>query len=241
MAEPTTNEEAARDGDGGRSVLKEALMTAMAGAIVAGIAAAAKSRHDRRSSEPGEDEEAGAHEAEESAVEQGPERTEPRAGSAEGDMEEVEAADEDSAQPEAGGEQGNEPRSEDDTGEEAEGADEDPGRPESRSEEGNEPRSEKNSGKKKRPRGAASGDAKGVVDEARRQLQEVLSVEPESVSGVRRSEDGWAVTAEVVEVHRVPDSTDVLASYEVTLDDARNLVGVDQTRRYLRSQVEGGR
>jgi hypothetical protein len=240
MAEPTTNEEAARDGDGGRSVLKEALMTATAGAIVAGIAAAAKSRHDRRSSEPGGDEEAGAHEAEESAVEQGPERTEPRAGSAEGDMEEVEAADEDSAQPEAGGEQGNEPRSEDDTGEEAEGADEDPGRPESRSEEGNEPRSEKNSGKETGPRGA-SGDAKGVVEEARRQLQEVLSVEPESVSGVRRSEDGWAVTAEVVEVHRVPDSTDVLASYEVTLDDARNLVGVDQTRRYLRSQVEGGR
>jgi hypothetical protein len=236
MAEQTTSEEAGRDGDGGRSVLKEAMATAAVGAIVAAIAAVAKARRDRRSSEPDENADARAQEAEEPEVEPGPEGADP-----EGDMEEAEAADEDSAQPEAGGEQGNEPRSEDDTGEEAEGADEDSDQPEAGGEQGNEPRSEEDTGKKQRPRGASSGDAKGIVDEARRQLQEVLSVEPESVSGVRRSDDGWTVGVEVVEVHRVPDSTDVLASYEVTLDDARNLVGVDQTRRYLRSQVEGCR
>src|SRR5436190_3508459 len=211
-------DEAARDGGGGRSALKEAMATATAGAIAAGIAGAAKAIHDRRSSEPGENEEAPAHEEEEPAVEPEPERTEPRADAAADEPAEAEAADEGPAQPETGGEEGDEPRSEEDGGEEQEDA-----------------------GEEQRPRGASSEDAKGIVDEARRQLEEVLSVEPESVSGVRRSDHGWTVAVEVVEVQRIPDSTDVLASYEVTLDDDRNLVGVEQRRRYLRSQVEGGR
>jgi hypothetical protein len=153
--------------------------------------------------------------------------------------EEAPAHDEPSEEPEA---ERTEPQAE-----AAEGTDEAPHDKSSAEEEPEaepEPEAEAGGGESKdgdkRPRGASSGDAKAVVDEARRELQEVMGREPESVSGIRRSDDGWVVTVEVVEVDRIPDSTDVLSSYEVTLDDDRKLVGVEQKRRYLRSQVAEG-
>ena len=43
---------------------------------------------------------------------------------------------------------------------------------------------------------------------------------------------------EVVEVSRVPPTTDVLASYEVALDDDGNLRRCTRRRRYYRSSAE---
>jgi hypothetical protein len=48
------------------------------------------------------------------------------------------------------------------------------------------------------------------------------------------------VTLEVIEMKRIPESTDVLSSYEVTIDDDGNVVSAAQRRRYRRSQVEEG-
>ena len=88
--------------------------------------------------------------------------------------------------------------------------------------------------------GASPGQLKDVVENARRQLQEILGVEPETVSGFERNGNCWTVTLEVVEMRRIPESTDVLSSYEVTIDDDGNVVGAAQRRRYRRSQVEEG-
>jgi Gas vesicle synthesis protein GvpO len=89
-------------------------------------------------------------------------------------------------------------------------------------------------------RGARMNDAKQIVAEAKRELEELLGAEVESVSGFHRSDGGWTVTLEVVNLRRIPDTTDVLSSYEVVLDDDRNLVSISETRRYRRSQVEEG-
>jgi hypothetical protein len=62
----------------------------------------------------------------------------------------------------------------------------------------------------------------------------------EGVNGLERNDDGWVVTLEVVELRRVPDSTDVLGSYAVTVDEKGELEGYTRTRRYYRSQVEEG-
>jgi hypothetical protein len=67
---------------------------------------------------------------------------------------------------------------------------------------------------------------------------ELLGAEPETVSAIRRNGDGWAVTFEVVEIRRIPESTDVLASYAVTLDDDGNLLDLERSRRYRRAQVD---
>ena len=86
--------------------------------------------------------------------------------------------------------------------------------------------------------GAPSSNVAKIVEQARNHARDLLGEEPESVTGVERSNGSWSVTVEVVELHRVPDTTDVLAAYEIVLDDDGNLVRFDRTRRYLRSQVE---
>jgi len=77
-----------------------------------------------------------------------------------------------------------------------------------------------------------------IAAQARRQLETLLSTQVERVSGLERANGGWSVTLEVVELARIPESTDVLATYELVLDDDRKLVSVNRGRRYRRSQVD---
>lgn len=88
------------------------------------------------------------------------------------------------------------------------------------------------------PEAPPRGETAAIVDRARRELEQLLEREVESVSGFERADGRWCVTLEVVEVRRIPESTDVLGSYDVVLDDDQNLVSFGQTRRYRRSQVE---
>src|SRR6266480_1468662 len=87
-------------------------------------------------------------------------------------------------------------------------------------------------------RGASPDAATETIQRARRQLSGLLERPVESVSAFERMHDGWLVTLEVVEVSRIPESTDVLASYEVELDDDRNLRRYARVRRYIRSQAD---
>jgi Gas vesicle synthesis protein GvpO len=86
-------------------------------------------------------------------------------------------------------------------------------------------------------RGGGS-DPRTLVRRAKEQLAEVMGRRPDAVSGFAREEDGWRVTVEVVELERIPPSTDVLATYEVQLDADGNLAGYERTRRYVRSQAD---
>ena len=80
-----------------------------------------------------------------------------------------------------------------------------------------------------------------AVRRAVEQVAMLTGREIEGVNGLERNDDdGWVVTLEVVELRRVPDSTDVLGSYAVTLDSSGELEGYQRTRRYYRSQVEEG-
>jgi len=89
--------------------------------------------------------------------------------------------------------------------------------------------------------GAASGDVAEIIERAREHVEGVLGSEAESVSGIQRSNGHWCVTVEVVQLRRVPESTDVLASYAVVVDDDGGLISLQQTRRYRRSQADDGR
>jgi hypothetical protein len=88
--------------------------------------------------------------------------------------------------------------------------------------------------------GASAGTAKETVQRAREQLESLLGRTPESVSALERVRGGWLVTLEVVEVARIPESTDVLASYEMELDEDGNLRRYARVCRYRRSQAENG-
>jgi gas vesicle protein GvpO len=90
-----------------------------------------------------------------------------------------------------------------------------------------------------RPRRTASpGEAQEAVRRAKDELRELRGGEPDSVSAVTRTDEGWRVGLEVVEVQRVPESTDVLATYEVELTDEGALVSFGRTRRYYRSEAD---
>lgn len=91
------------------------------------------------------------------------------------------------------------------------------------------------------PLAAASGDVTKVIDRARQHVEQVVGAEPEGVSGIERMNGNWCVNVEVVKLHRIPDSTDVLASLVVVVDGDGDLVSLQETRRYRRSQSEEDR
>ena len=88
--------------------------------------------------------------------------------------------------------------------------------------------------------GAKLGDARETMRRAREQLEELLGKPVESASSLERTHDGWVVTLEVVELKRIPESTDVLAAYELELDESLGFRRYQQVRRYTRSQADRG-
>ena len=81
--------------------------------------------------------------------------------------------------------------------------------------------------------------AREAVEQVRSELPELLGRKVESVLGVARNADElWQVTVQVVELARIPNSTDVLGCYEVTLDEDGELAGYQRRRRYTRGQAD---
>jgi hypothetical protein len=80
-----------------------------------------------------------------------------------------------------------------------------------------------------------------AIARVRADLPELLGHTVDSILGLEPTEDkGWTVTAQVVELSRIPRSTDVLGAYEVTLDNHGELVGARRQRRYYRNQADDG-
>ena len=85
-----------------------------------------------------------------------------------------------------------------------------------------------------------SSDARSATDvaaAAASQLRDLSGKEPEGISGLERTDDGWKVEVEVVELRRIPATTDVIAAYEVTVDADGLLQGYRRLRRYSRGDA----
>ncbi|WP_437062303.1 gas vesicle protein [Streptomyces sp. enrichment culture] len=80
------------------------------------------------------------------------------------------------------------------------------------------------------PRGA--GDA---AERAAESLSALIRHRLEGVSAVRRTDDdGWIVNIDVLELARIPDTTSLLAVYEVELDSTGELTQYRRITRYRR-------
>lgn len=77
-----------------------------------------------------------------------------------------------------------------------------------------------------------------ALQQATQDFIDLVGVEPESLSGVESTHDGWRFWLEVEELARIPPSTSVMASYEVTTDGRGGIAGFRKSRRYLRSQTQ---
>jgi Gas vesicle synthesis protein GvpO len=92
-----------------------------------------------------------------------------------------------------------------------------------------------------RPGGDRSGrlTAKELTEAAVSTIADLTGFAPESAAALQWDGESWLVTVDVLELARIPNTTDVLASYVVQLDDSGGLLGYKRTRRFLRGQVEG--
>jgi hypothetical protein len=76
-----------------------------------------------------------------------------------------------------------------------------------------------------------------VIARARDELAMLTGYKADSVSGFERTDEGWRVTVTAIELKRIPPSTDILATYEVALNDTGDIVSYERTNRYLRNQA----
>jgi len=77
-----------------------------------------------------------------------------------------------------------------------------------------------------------------VINAAMRGLS-MLNLKVSALTSVARHEDGWRVTAEVIERRSVPDTSDLLGLYELRLDGAGNIVQYERTRMRRRCDLGG--
>jgi hypothetical protein len=70
-------------------------------------------------------------------------------------------------------------------------------------------------------------------------IVELTGAQPEGVTGLEWDGDGeyWQVTVDVLELERIPNTTDVLASYAVQLDQEGTLRGYKRLSRFQRGQL----
>lgn len=76
-----------------------------------------------------------------------------------------------------------------------------------------------------------------VVVEAKTQLQDLTGLVADSVSDMSHEDGGWRLVVNMIELKRIPAATDVLAAFDVRLDEDGNVTGYHRSRRYLRDQV----
>ena len=81
-----------------------------------------------------------------------------------------------------------------------------------------------------------------LIGKGRRQLQAMTGLELGSTVSAQRADGRWRVQVEAVEKKSIPDSQDVLAIYELTLDEDGNVQDFSRTgmRRRMDLLVAGG-
>jgi Gas vesicle synthesis protein GvpO len=83
---------------------------------------------------------------------------------------------------------------------------------------------------------AADLSAAEAAQAGLRQIGDLTGKQPEGVTGVEPTDDGWVAGVEVVEDRRIPSSSDILAIYEIELDLSGELLSYRRVRRYARGR-----
>ncbi|MBI1953452.1 MAG: gas vesicle protein [Candidatus Omnitrophica bacterium] len=70
-----------------------------------------------------------------------------------------------------------------------------------------------------------------LAEKAKTKLERVTGLKASSVIGVAQEEGGqWMVTLELIEKKSIPDSMDILGTYEVKMDEAGDVLDFARTR-----------
>jgi hypothetical protein len=79
-----------------------------------------------------------------------------------------------------------------------------------------------------------------VIQKAKSELSTLTGLEPSSVLKTAKDEKGWHVSVELVEKRAIPDGMDILATYEVLMDEEGNIIefGRKGMRKRMETMVE---
>lgn len=86
-----------------------------------------------------------------------------------------------------------------------------------------------------------SSPVRGPEEAARRacdRLADLIGHRAEGISAVFPLEEGWRVHVDVMEVPRIPDTTSLLATYEVEIGKDGELLQYRRIRRYRRGWAD---
>lgn len=84
-----------------------------------------------------------------------------------------------------------------------------------------------------------NGRLSSAIKRAAEQFESLTGKPPESVSGVRKAEDGgWSILIDVVELERIPSTTSVIGTYRVDVDQDGDLLSYERLRRFHRGTVD---
>jgi Gas vesicle synthesis protein GvpO len=86
--------------------------------------------------------------------------------------------------------------------------------------------------------GRAALSAQELTEAALSTIADLTRFEPEAVTGLEWDGETWHASVDVLELERIPNTTDVLATYDVQLDDEGTLLGYKRRRRFIRGQTE---
>ena len=75
-----------------------------------------------------------------------------------------------------------------------------------------------------------------LAERAKEQLAEVTGFSPVAAVGGFKDEEGWHISVDVLEMARLPESTDIIGTYVVTLDPEGNMVKFEKKRARLRGE-----
>ncbi|NIK61609.1 gas vesicle protein [Kribbella shirazensis] len=85
---------------------------------------------------------------------------------------------------------------------------------------------------------ASAKSLRDIAVTAARELAQLIGQVPEGIVAVEQQDDGWRVQVEVVESHRIPETTDILAVYEVDVDYDGVVISYRRTDRYVRGRIQ---
>lgn len=66
---------------------------------------------------------------------------------------------------------------------------------------------------------------------------QLTGYKPEAVTGLEWDGELWRITVDALELSRIPNTTDVIGSYVVQLDEHGTLRGYRRLRRFTRGQA----
>lgn len=81
-------------------------------------------------------------------------------------------------------------------------------------------------------------NAQEVVTKAREHFTHMGKTSEDGITSLARTDNGWIVSAEIVERKAIPDTMDMLGLYEIRLDDEGTLLSFHRMKLRKRGETQ---